>query len=205
VGQYTQDAWSLAKRTAAGLNEIRKLINVETKFLDKSNALSAGSTPTLIACSLVSQGLTSASRVGDSIKIQHIHMTCIAYSNDSSSGTVIRVTLFRDLEGQATFPTAALVYENTSTVSNILACPPKFNETNRFSILYDDVCYISNTGKYSNVMVFDEARGGHIKYLAEDTSESSVGNGHIYAFITSLDNTNKASVQFYSRVLFTDD
>ena len=57
VGEYFGDAWSLAKRTASGLNEIRKLINVEEKDLETVQA-SAGfdTTGTVYSLSTIAQG-----------------------------------------------------------------------------------------------------------------------------------------------------
>jgi hypothetical protein len=204
VAQYTSDAWSLAKRTAVGLNEIRKLINIEVKYIPLYTSINTGSTTTITPLSSIAQGLTSQTRVGDSIRIQEIDAKFILYANSASSGSVIRVTLIRDLEGQGNYPTAALVYEDTSAGPNILVSPLKFNESNRFSVLEDFYLTVCN-GTFSEQHVFREVRNGHIKYLAATATESAMGNGQVYSLVTGSDNTNKASLSMYSRILYTDD
>jgi len=68
VGKYFGDAWSLAKRTATGLNEIRKLINVEEKVIQTDNASATfNTTGTVYSLSTVVQGTDYDERVGNSI------------------------------------------------------------------------------------------------------------------------------------------
>jgi len=72
VGEYFEDAWSLAKRTATGLNEIRKLINIEEKNLETLVSATAFDTNgTVYSISTVAQGTDYTQRVGDSIDAAH--------------------------------------------------------------------------------------------------------------------------------------
>jgi len=203
VGQYASDAWSLAKRTAVGLNEIRKLINIETKFFDYSFNNTIGAT-TVTPISLMAQGLTSVTRVGDSIRLQHIEATFQLITNTASAGSRARITVLRDLDGAGTYPTAALIYANTGSVVAIQASPMKFNELERFSVLYDEVLTTCN-GTYAGMSRFSVPHNGHIKFLGETAVEGSCGKGTIYLVVTGSEAANQPTLTLSTRIMYTDD
>ncbi len=206
VGKYFGDAWSLAKRTANGLNEIRKLINVETKFHDRTQTAFAVSTTGGGYCiSQLAQGLTSTDRVGDSIKLQHIEFTGRIVANASAAQSLVRVLCFRDLDGYGTAPTYADVCEYDASVSAPLS-PYKFNKKQRFSILFDDLITIqSSTGISSVSFQFKTAHEGHVLYLGTTAAAGSDGKGSIYLFFVSDEATNTPTAAFVSRITYTDD
>ena len=113
VGQYASDAWSLAKRTAKGLNEIRKLINIETKFLDTiQTSTSINQTGIMICISEIAQGLTSTTRVGDSLRSQGIVIRGRCNVNPSAGNTLMRVLVVIDKDGYGTAPSSSDVLEH---------------------------------------------------------------------------------------------
>lgn len=207
VGQYASDAWSLAKRTASGLNAIRRLINIETKFLDFAQTSTAISqTGGMICISEISQGLTSANRVGDSIRIQSIELRGRFNVNPSAGNSLARVMVVRDLDGFGTSPTTTDVLEVAGTVS-APSSPVKFNKRQRFSVLYDETFALSGTtqGTATIPFSFHTAHQGHILYLGTTAAPASDGKGSIYVVSVSDETTNSPSLAFYSRILFTDD
>jgi hypothetical protein len=207
VGQYASDAWSLAKRTAYGLNEIRKLINIETKFLDTVQVSTAiGTTGVVFSISSIAQGLTSQTRVGDSLKIQHIEVKGRINVNPAASNSVVRVLVFRDLDGYGTAPTGADVMELDAAVSAPLS-PYKFRNLQRFSILYDELMEVQGIvqGTAGIPFSYSSSHAGHILYLGTASAAASNGKGSLYVLCVSDEATNAATLAFYSRVLFTDD
>jgi hypothetical protein len=207
VGQYASDAWSLAKRTAAGLNEIRKLINIETKFLDTvQTSTNINTTGGAIVISEIAQGLTSQTRVGDSLKIQHIEVRGRVNVNPAAANSLLRVLVLRDLDGAGTPPATSDVLELTGAVSAPLS-PYKFRNLQRFSILYDEVFHMQGTvqGTAGIPFVFSSAHAGHILYLGTSAAAASDGKGTLYVLAVSDEATNTPSLAFYSRILFTDD
>jgi hypothetical protein len=208
VGQYASDAWSLAKRTAYGLNEIRKLINIETKFVDTVSGLAAATQSGVVTCvSQLAQGLTSTDRVGDSIRLQHIEVRGTIIINAAATNTTVRVLVFRDLDGYGTAPTGADVLEN---VGGTVApnSPYRFNRRERFSILYDEMFQVQSIlaqGTSSAAFYYSSAHEGHVKYLAATASAAANGKGSVYVMAISEEPTNTPTYDFYSRILFTDD
>jgi hypothetical protein len=208
VSQYASDAWSLAKRTAYGLNEIRKLVNIETKFVDTANGLTAATQSGVVVCvSQLAQGLTSTDRVGDSIKLQHIEVRGTVIINAAATNTTVRVLVFRDLDGYGTAPTGADVLEN---VGGTVApnSPYKFNKRDRFSILFDEMFQLQSVlaqGQSSAAWYYSSEHAGHVKYLGTTAAAASNGKGSVYVLAISEEPTNTPQFDFYSRLLFTDD
>lgn len=205
VGQYASDAWSLAKRTAVGLNEIRKLINIETKYRPLYHAFGAVSDAgTLYPLSELAQGLTSTTRVGDSIRIQGLEIRGNVEINAAASNTLIRVMVFRDLDGPGTYPTIGDVLEQTGGSAGVISTA-RFNRRERFSILYDELFALSSGSNASATFHYSSGQNGHILYLGTTAAEASDGKGTIYVLTVSNEAANTPSLRSYSRLLFTDD
>jgi len=207
VGQYATDAWSLARRTAYGLNEIRKLINIEEKFCDATGTnVSTSSTGVMNPVSELAQGLTSATRVGDSIRIQHIEVCGRILANPDAGSTSVRVMIVRDLDGYGTAPTPADVLESTATAYAPFA-PKKFNKRERFSVLFDELFTVQGTdnGIASAVFSYSSPHKGHVLYLGTTAATASDGKGSVYVVLISDEASNPAHVTYFSRITYTDD
>lgn len=207
VGQYASDAWSLAKRTAVGLNEIRKLINIETKFMDTvQTSTNIGTTGTLFPVSEIAQGLTSQTRIGDSLRIQHVEVRGRINCNPAAANSLVRLLVLRDLDGAGTPPATSDVAELTGTVSAPLS-PYKYRNLQRFTILYDELVEVQGTvqGMAGMPFTFESSHQGHILYLGTTAASASDGKGTVYVMCVSDEGTNTPSLAFYSRITFTDD
>jgi len=209
VGQYASDAWSLAKRTAVGLNEIRKLINIETKFYDyTTTATSVPNTGVVASITQMAQGLTSTTRVGDSIRLQHMEVRGRFVINSAATTSLCRVMVVRDLDGYGTAPNVSDILEYTSSTLGPVS-PYKFNKKQRFSILFDELLSLqggaATDGMSSQVFTFSTAHQGHVLYLGSTGSAASDGKGTVYVAWISDEATNTPTVAFASRVLYTDD
>lgn len=207
VGQYASDAWSLAKRTAVGLNEIRKLINIETKFLDTVQvSTNISTTGGAIVISEIAQGVTSQTRIGDSVKIQHIEVRGRVNVNPVAANSLVRVLVFRDLDGSGVPPATSDVLELTGAVSAPLS-PYKYRNLQRFSVLYDEIFELQGTvqGTAGIPFIYSSAHSGHILYLGTTAASASDGKGTLYVLAVSDEATNTPSLAFYSRITFTDD
>lgn len=206
VGKYFGDAWSLAKRTATGLNEIRKLINVEEKVIQTDNASATfNTTGTVYSLSTVVQGTDYDERVGNSIKLQEIEVNARVFMNTTSGNTVYRVILFRDLDGYGTAPISADLLENGVASTTAPLAFKNFNKRKRFSILFDERGTLSPQGERGVYISIRMSHDGHILYLGSTAAAGSNGKGSLYLLAISDETTNLPSIAFQSRVTFTDD
>lgn len=190
----------MAKRTAYGLNEIRKLINIETKVLDTQNGANIPNTGTVSPISTLVQGLDYNQRVGDSLKMQRIECRYRWQINTSAVKTFVRVLLVRDLDGYGTTPAVTDILESADVIA-----PVKFLNKDRFSILYDDIETLQIVNESSSVGVYVTPHEGHIKYLGTTAAAASNGKGSMYLIFVSSEATNTPRVDFYTRIYYTDD
>jgi len=205
VGQYAEDAWSLAQRTATGLNAIRKLINIETKIIDTQVSNTAfDRTGIVYPITQVAQGLDYTNRVGDSIKLQHIEFHARLFQNAVATQSVMRVIIFRDLDGYGTAPTTADVLEVVGTAPVTLT-PYKWLNRERFSILFDEFFTVNAAGDTAVPIFYSASHAGHVRYLTTTAATAANGKGSIYVTFVSDEVTNTPNFAFYSRVTFTDD
>lgn len=205
VGRYFGDAWSLAKRTAVGLNEIRKLINVEEKELVTSvSSTGFGTSGVISPISRVAQGTDYDERIGNSIKMQHIEVRGRIFKNTSATTSVMRVLLVRDLDGYGTIPTVANILEDI-TIGSPPLTQHNFLNRKRFSYLFDELLTLNNTGDSSAVFEIYMPHEGHIQYLGSTAAAASDGKGSLYMLFISDEATNTPTFSFSSRIVFTDD
>jgi len=206
VGKYFGDAWSLAKRTAVGLNEIRKLINIETKIIQTTGtALTAGWAGAIYPISYIAQGTDYVNnRVGDSIKLQRVEGRMSFLKNASSTATNVRVMLIRDLDNVGAVPTITKIVD---TVGSALAplTPINYLYKEHYSVLYDELFTLNASGDNSHVVEFDMAHEGHIRYLDNTANPSGGGKGSMFLLVLPDDNVNQVSLAFFTRLYFTDD
>lgn len=163
-----------------------------------------GNTFSVVCVSEIAQGLTSTTRVGDSLKIQHIYFKFMCVANNASSGSSVRVLVFRDLDNSGTYPTATQFLES-GNVSLSQVCPAKFNTRERFSILFDETVNVLVSSQSSACGGFSRDHAGHILYLGATAAQASNGKGSVFVAIYGTDNTNQATVTWWSRILYTDD
>ncbi len=205
VGQYASDAWSLAKRTAVGLNEIRKFINIETKNIDQTGT-STAITQTGFVASLtqMAQGTNYTGRIGDSIRIQRIIVRARVLVSSAATASTVRMLIFRDLDG---YGTAAATSEVLHVVGSARAPLSQYNALNmeRFSILYDELLTVSPAANPMEVCAFDSTHQGHVRYLGTAANAASDGKGTVYIAFVSDEPTNTPTASYESRVFFTDD
>lgn len=207
VSKYAGDAYDLARRTWSGLNEIRRLINIEEKYLDFNLTQSPDTAGTVSCITQVAQGVTMNTRVGNSIRVQRLSVLGRAtVSTAVTTFSLVRVIVFRDMEGQGTAPTMGDVLE---LVSNTAAprSPIDWLNRKRFSILYSELIPLTVVTGGNGIAVFkyEVALGKHTLYRGTTAAAASDGEGSIYVGCISDEATNVPSVNSYTRIEYTDD
>lgn len=197
----------MAKRTAHGLNEIRKLVNVEEKII----LTSSGGTPVvfdfngvIVPLTYVAQGTDYTNRVGDSIKLQKLEFKAAIVKSNSSITTTCRCIIFRDLDNYGTIPAVTDLMQVIGAGDAPLSAY-KFLNRKRFSILYDELLELCANGDQGQVIAVDIPHSGHVLYLGSAANAASQGKGGIYVLFISNEGTNYPTYTFYNRIIFTDD
>jgi hypothetical protein len=205
VAKFAGDAYSVGARALSGLNALRKLINIETKYFDYTASSAQNSTVGVYYLTGITQGLTNVTRVGNSLRLQHYAFDIMGVNNASATlATFVRVILFRDNENAGAAPAATDLLVNATAPQSIIS-PYNWLNLNRFGILYDNVFQMDATNNLGFQAHFNIAHNGHIKFRGTDATASSAGEGSIWMFLWSNQATNTPTVTLYSRIAFTDD
>jgi len=210
VGKFSADAWSLAKRAVNGMNEIRKLINVEQKYIDVSITSNTTQAGTVTYLSPVAQGDNVSNREGDSIKIQSFEISGSVYRATLASATnleTVRVMVIRDLQNQGADPIGSDVLE---LVSNDHVPFSELNFLNasdlnkRFTIVYDELFTLD---LYHPVVpfTFKTTHDCHVYFRNSTSNSSGAGNGSYYLLTFTSNAATQASIYAYTRLRFTDN
>lgn len=140
------------------------------------------------------------------LKIQHIEVRGRINVNPVAANSLVRVLVFRDLDGYGTAPTGSDVLELDGAVSAPIS-PYKYRNLQRFSILHDELVEVQGTvqGNAGFPFYYNSSHAGHILYLGTAAAAASNGKGSLYVLSVSDETTNTATLAFYSRILFTDD
>ena len=207
VSAYAGDAYDLARRTMRGLNEIRRYINIEEKYLDTSVSLTPDQSGSLQCITQIAQGTTMNTRVGNSLRVQRLEIKGrAAVSASVTSYSLCRIIVFRDMEGQGTAPTVADLLE---TVGGSAAPRQPYDWLNRkrFSVLYDMLVPLTaiSGGQMVQVFTYSVDLAKHVLYRGTTAAAASDGEGSIYIACVSDEATNTPSVNASCRFTFTDD
>lgn len=206
VGRYAEDAYSLASRTASGLNAIRRLINVETKFVALSTSTTGSQSGVLDYLLPHSQGTDITNRVGDSIKMQRIQIR--GNIKKAATDCTYRLLLIRDLQNAGSTPLGSEIVDNTATSGVTYSHPSFLNSSyssNRFAILYDESFAMDAVVTPIVVFDIDIPHNGHIKYRSSGATSASAGAGALFLCHFCDTNTTPPTTNFESRIIFTDD
>lgn len=198
----------MAKRTASGLNEIRKLINVEEKYLDNSGNPTFDRNGTVAYVSGIQQGDGVTDREGNSVKVQSFALQFLITWNPASTSAVgCRILLVRDLQNQGATIAASDVLE---TVGSSTAPVTYIDYTNgpfsnkRFSIVYDKLLTVDQYNPITHDM-FKSNHDCHVAYRGTTSAVASAGNGSYFLVAVSSDATNLPSIIYSTRMVYTDN
>lgn len=209
VGAYASDAWSLAKRTAYGLNEIRKLINVEQKFKEAGGSLTYDRNGSVTYLSGLDQGDTTTTREGSSVKVQAFRLRYIAVHNGAITGpTNHRILIVRDMQNQGATFAASDVLETVGTSNAPNAFMDFTNgplQNKRFAVVYDRQ-FMTDPNKLGVTESAVTSHDVHIYFRGTDSTVASAGSGSYFLIAVSGDTgANLPSLIFNTRFEYTDN
>ncbi len=205
VGTYMQDAWSLAKRTAVGLNEIRKLINVEHKYLDAGATSNPSQAGTAAALNLIAQGDSVNQRDGDAVKMQSLDFACLVFAGGAYAS--VRIMIVKDQENAGATIAGSDVLQNAGGGFASITFPNFINSPNiqsRFSILLDQVVVV-DTYHPLEVVRFKSTHDVHLYYRDTAATVASLASGALFVLLLTDVSANVPTVVWNSRIRFTDN
>lgn len=197
----------LAGSAAAGYialrmaKKLKRLVNVERKYLIYTNNINVPDTGTIYFLSGVPQGDTSSSRDGNKCKALSLNFHAQVTIDTNAVRSACRIILFKDKSSNGSAPAVLDVLENATYLYsyNNVNCPY------RFQILFDKTFSLSTTGTQTiNVKRFIKM-GHHITYKGTGATQSDAADGHIYMLVISNETTNQPDLEVNSRLTFVDN
>jgi len=204
VGKFASDAWSLARRTAVGLNEIRKLINVENKFFDLNANLTATQAGAVQYLSGIVQGVDLSQRIGDSIRIQRIIVRGTSYVGVTSP-TSLRFIIFRDMENGGAAPAGSDIMANAGGAGAAVSEFNYINSQKRFVIVYDELSTLDALSNLTSIESYEHSGLGHVNYRDTTAAVTGAAEGSLWAIALTDAGANQPTIRFSCRIIYTDD
>ncbi len=191
------------------MNEIRKLINVEEKYLDNSGNPTFDRTGTIVYVSGIQQGDGITDREGNSVKVQSFAMRAYIYYNSAATiPTGCRILVVRDLQNQGATIIANDVLENNVGVITAPTTPLDYTNgmfsNKRFSIVHDEFCVVDQYNP-SYLFQFQSNHDCHVAYRGTTSAVASAGNGSYFLVAVSSEAINLPSIVWSTRMIYTDN
>jgi len=191
-GQFASKAWS-------GVQQIRKLINVETHRSDVSFASAINNTGSLQILNGVAIGDTSATRTGSSILSKEVCLRFATIKHASGTATVMRIVLFIDKRQIAdTAPAVTDVLASADVMSHLQA-----DNYTRYKVLKDWTVTLDTDDVIRCFMHKASLTDLHCGY--NGTAASDINANGIYLLMLSNESTNTPSISGISRYEFYDN
>lgn len=196
VGSMAYSALKMAK-------QVKRLVNVESKFYDINSAGTCDYNGVIVPLCIPAQGITDGTRVGDSIKCQHLSMRLHVFANTSAASTVrsiVRCIIFEDKQNKVS--AGGDLLQIFGTGQGVLS--PKYWD-NRFEtkVLYDKTWTLDNinqTGRHESI----ELPLGHHSQFEAGTTAINTGSYKMLYFSNHVA-TDLPTFNYVSRVTYTDD
>lgn len=194
---YATMAYSAYK----GVKAIKRLINVEKKKSDV-NVLGQAVSTTVYGKDLVliAEGSGSEDRDGTSIKPLSLLLRYnITYNTAGADYQKCRVVLLKDTQQQSD---TAVTYSNVVESITNLQSPLNKNSVGRYTILHDSLHILSAlhpVAQKERILKLS----GHIKY--NGAASTDIQKNGLYLFAIGDQATNTPSLDYYTRLTFTDN
>ncbi len=193
------------KQLYRDVRSLKRLINVEFKFLDTQLNVSAQTTtPMITQLSNIAQGDTTMTRDGSQIKCLSIQLSYFMTMHTSAVGSIARVLLIKDKQTNQAIYSAGDVLTDITAFDGIVS-PYNRDNRKRFTIMYDKIHTFTNDGtevrhagrrfRQDQILRYD-ANAGTIADLTQAS----------YSLMTfSSEATNSPQITAFVRLNFVDN
>lgn len=181
-----------------GVNMIRGLVNSELKRFDFQLNTTISSTPAFTSLAQIAESDDVNGRTGNSILAKYLACDYNISINSSATQTSVRVLCFVDTQFTGTAPTIADITAGNNITGFINA-----DNTQRFTILFDDHIDLSVNGERLRTVKHYIPLNFHIRYTA--ASGSTINKNNIFLMTVSTEATNVPSMISDNRLAYYDN
>jgi hypothetical protein len=201
--------WSRPKpsliQLASQIGKIKRQLNTEQKFIfNNFTTATIANTATIQNLTVVDQGLTDQTRVGNSMKVVYLSLQMLFTIHASASFSQVRVILVRDTQTNgAAFSTNDLL--NDGSVFDCLVS--HYNQTSgkRFIILRDTLVQLSAQAGPSSILNWSIPQQVHIEYSSTGSGVADIVDNSYSLFLIASEATNQPSITASIITKFVDN
>ncbi len=198
-------ALSIAHKALTTALMVKRLLNVEFNHHDvQTNLQAIGTTATITQLSNISQGDTSTTRDGDSIKITAISGKYDFLTNPSATVSIIRIMLVLDKQTNGAIYSIGDLLEDT-TAQDILVTPLNLDNKHRFKILWSRKIHLSKTGEGGRTVKFYKKVSIKLRYGTNLGTIADLNSDSLSLVMVSTQATNTPTVTSYTRLRYIDN
>lgn len=177
------------------INMLRKVTRPQTKYVDTVQAPTViTTTSTITQLVTITNGMDENSFIGNRVILKSILMRMAVTVNVTSMQNLLRIALVQDKQSNGGTPSVTDIFATSSFLS-----PLNDDNSKRFKILHDTTFAV---GAASDQIVID--KWYRKLKIAQKNVNGTIETNDIYLVQISDQATNGPSVQWYSRVRYTN-
>ncbi len=187
------------------VKSIKRLMNVEFKFIDSQNTSQAvATTPLIFELSNIAQGDTTITRDGSQIKCLSIQLSYVLSLHASATFSFVRVLLIKDKQTNQVVYTGADVLDDV-TVADSIVSPYNRDNRKRFTILHDRVHQLNSTEKHTAYFGKKFSQDQIIRYDANAGTIADLTQSSYSLMVVTNEVTNTPLITSFVRLNFVDN
>ncbi len=193
-----------ASKALSMVKALKVLVNVEKKNHDIATAIGISTTPTILEMTNILQGDTTLQRDGSQCKIISIMVRYLVTQHVTAVSTTLRVMIIHDKQtNQAIYTAADLLVDVTA--NDALNSPRNLDNMKRFSVLYDRVHSLSDSGRTTSNHRFYKNCNILLRFDNAAAAITSLTQSSISLLLVSNEATNVPNVNIFTRLRFVDN
>lgn len=202
-------ALSTASKALTVAYGVKKLLNVEKKYVDFAATGTLSGTPLVVALNAIAQGDGGSTRDGDQCKITSINGHILVRNGSATTPGVARLMIVHDKQSDGTAPTLSEILEGTSQYQ-ILTSPINMDNSRRFKILWDkrvdlDPFNAGNSGIFKQYSFYEKMEL-HTRYSGTSNNVSDISSNGLFFVVQMYNADNDTNyVDYWIRSRFVDN
>ncbi len=192
----------IGSKVVRDVANLKRLLNVEVKFIDTSVAgvmATAAAATASTHVSPIAQGDGDSSRDGNSVKAVSVHYrSAIRFNTSSTTPSLVRTILVQSSYGEGYTPTLDDILTDGTDVNSF----QQINKSRGFKILYDNISTFDNEHELK-YLKFNKSLSHHLKWDGTAAAEHTFGQ--LWEFVVTSEVTNRPSFASECRLRYVDN
>lgn len=200
--------YSAAWKALKIANQVRKVINVEKKYIDTPiSDDSIINVRDIFLLNAMDKGDDHDQREGDSMLMQTLHVKANIFANTTPDTTTFKIAYILDKESKGVLPTATDIWDDNSLAGYELLEHRNRDYSDRFVVLKEWTITLNNTDKNGHYFEDFIKLGVHTKYFKDSNvgTIADISDNALYMVINTNQTSNGGIIRATARLTYTDN